>query len=391
MRLKYLILLGMNVFVANGHGFQSIKNNTFKEFKIPEGCYVVTTAICGKTANLDMIVSLKEIVKNERYLNALQKPNDSSEFKSYVEPIFEVGTNEDVHIRKPGDMMLDIDFIPSPMGTLYKNIKNNNRSINEDDELMLFPPGLLDMKLLKKKQHIIREQILKNYIYSPEDFSATVYPPPPSQNVDGKNLNRYLKSKQIPISEIIKTPGVYILPICRSVPKAMKTIARMRRKMSFGGRRQRKTRKAMRRRQGGAALAAVRYVISSHGQQRTDEFSVPEGFEVDFYVKRDDELFCTIADENQVCNNITDIAPVQRFFGPSKVQDYELYSDEAKRWESRVLYCDNSLDIKITNKLYVFDPTETIKLSVLVKKIIAHHTKRYPKRMAEIHCLFCRV
>jgi hypothetical protein len=230
------------VYYANGHGSQIIENNAVKEFVLPAGCYVITTTVCGKTADVDSVHSMQELLKPTT-LDLLQRVSreTEAEVKETLSYAFAMsGFTDELHMRFPGDKVGDLTFYPSPY--------------HPNEDLMEMPPGLLDLKKLSEKPNII--QSANTLVCSQDIFYATSYPP--KFDCSGMTMEQFdekLMEYTIPISELITKngPGFYILPICRVVKKEFKTIARQRRTISFGGKRirrisLRKRRRTIRRR-----------------------------------------------------------------------------------------------------------------------------------------------
>ena len=230
------------VYYANGHGSQIIKNGSVNDFVLPAGCYVVTTAVCGKTADVDSVDSMKSLLEPPT-LELLQKVSreTESEVKESLSYVFGMsGYTDDLHIRFPGDKVGDITFYPSPY--------------HPNEDLMEMPPGLLDLKKLSEKPDII--QSVTEFTCKEHMFYATTYPPKfDCSGMTMDQFNEKLMEYNIPISELITRngPGFYILPICRVVPKEFRSAAKERRRRSMGGKKskrilQRRRRRTVRRR-----------------------------------------------------------------------------------------------------------------------------------------------
>ena len=215
----------VKLYYANGHGEQIVENNVISEFVLPEGCFVITTTVCGKTADVDATHSMNEVIKPEivnLLRNLSKETGDRVKYElSYVFAMS--GITDDIHIRYPGDKVADILFYPSPY--------------HSNESLMELPPGLLDVDKLAEKPNIIQKA--ENILPCSDDlFYATTYPP--KFDCSGMTLDIFdkkLAESKIPISKLITNtgPGVYLLPICRVVSKEFKTLARKRRTQSFGG------------------------------------------------------------------------------------------------------------------------------------------------------------
>jgi hypothetical protein len=230
------------VYYANGHGSQIIENNAVKEFVLPAGCYVITTTVCGKTADVDSVDSMKQLLEPTT-LDLVQKVSreTEAEVKETLSFVFAMsGFTDDLHMRYPGDKVGDITFYPSPY--------------HPNEHLMLMPPGLIDIVKLSKKPEINKD--VTDFKCTDDIFYATSYPP--KFHCSGMTMEQFdekLMEYTIPISELITKngPGFYILPICRVVEKKSKRTAIDRRKVSLGGKRtrrisQRKRRRTIRRR-----------------------------------------------------------------------------------------------------------------------------------------------